>query len=379
MTGVGSLIAHASEQRDTGVIIAVVLLAVLGVWLHGVHRIQGWNDRIERRRTWLMLLGVHVVLGALLIVASEYLLFLFGAYSITFAFADRVRDAIALSAIVTAIWLWAWFHWELPAGGAVTPLLVFAVINIINHFVTRVADQSEERGRLLAELEETRGQLAATERQRGTLAERERLAAEIHDTLAQGFTSIVLLSEVTRRTPDIAPEALDKNLGMIENTARSNLDEARRLVDALRPAVLDGRTLGSAIELAAQRAANRTGAELDVVIIGDDRGLGGAVDLTLLRVTQEALANIEKHADADQISISLTVGETYVELTVVDDGCGLPESTAVANDVVADGVRRGGHGLGLMRERVESLHGTVEVESSADRGTTVLVRLPLPA
>ncbi len=370
-------VVHLGEEPERWRIGAAAgVLAVLALWLHGVHRIERWPDRVPPTRTVVMLLGSHVALAALLGLAPAYLIVLFGAFSLTFAFVDRVDVGLSLSFLIAMVWTWAWFRWDLPPGGALTPVLVWAVLNVINHFVTQVADQSEERGRLLDELQRTRAQLAVVERQRGTMAERERLAAEIHDTLAQGFTSIVLVSEATRlRAGDLAPEVVDRNLSLIEETARTNLDEARRLVDALRPATLEGRSLVEALELSADRVARRTGWEVAVEVIGDPDILGGSHDVVLLRAAQEALANCEKHAGAATIRIVLDVDPDHVRLHVVDDGAGFDPGAAPSSAAGSTG----GHGMALMRRRADELGGTVDVQSAPGAGTTVTVTLPRAA
>lgn len=366
--------AELTDERQGG--IAGAVLIGLAIWLHGVHKIHRWSGRASTTRLVTMLLGVYAVVFIELWIAAPYLVMLFGAYAVTFAFSDRVRIALPMSLLLTVIWTWGWFRWDLPEGGASTPMLVWAVLNVINHFATRISDQSEDRGRLLDELERTRSQLAIAERRQGTLAERERLAAEIHDTLAQGFTSIVLVSEATRlRADQLDGETINRHLAMIEDTARSNLNEARRLVDALRPASLEGRSLTQALRTAADRVAQRTGATASVNAQGDDAALSGSIDVVLLRVAQEALANIEKHAKADTIHIRLTVDDTEAILTVRDNGDGFD---AGGKATEAGGVV-GGHGMTLMRERIESVGGTLAVDSAAGAGTSITATLPTAA
>ncbi len=366
--------SHLSEESDgTRLTTGLALVVGLAVWLHGIHRIHRWDGRMPVWRTVAMLLGVYVVLGAQLSLSSVYFAMLFGVFSVTFAFCDRVPVAVGLSLIVTVLWTWAWLFWGLPTGGVLTPWLVWGLINVINLFVTRVSDQADEQARLIDELEATRAQLAVAERQRGTLDERQRLAAEIHDTLAQGFTSIVVLSQATRMQGD-APDSVDRSLGLIEDTARSNLNEARRLVDALRPASLDGRSLTDALAAAAERVAQRTGATTSIESSGDDSALGGDLDVVLLRVAQEALANIEKHAGASHIALQLDITNDAVVLSIEDDGSGFdPDGPRPLADPSS-----GGHGLGLMAERLDAVGGTVSVKPAPGRGTTVRAEIPLP-
>jgi signal transduction histidine kinase len=168
---------------------------------------------------------------------------------------------------------------------------VFAVI--FGLWIHGIITESNRRAELVAELRATRAELAEAHHQAGVLAERERLAHEIHDTLAQGFTSILMLAQAADTAVDHNPAAARERIEMIEDTARENLAEARSLIVALGPADLASDGPASLSE-ALGRLAQRFGTELDldvaVNVAGRVRSLPANVEVVLLRATQEALA-----------------------------------------------------------------------------------------
>jgi signal transduction histidine kinase len=235
---------------------------------------------------------------------------------------------------------------------------------VFSQWMRAVIEQSEERAALITELSQAREQLAAAHHEAGVLAERHRLAGEIHDTLAQGFTSIVTLIQAA--TAGLAPDVpAREHLDLALQTARENLVEARALVTTLSPAELDGSTLGDAITRLAESPGTGGGAAIRSEISGFRRFLPTATEVVLLRVAQEALANVRKHAGAGQVDVELSYGDDTVRLTVADDGQGFDP------DAVS-----GGYGLRGMRERVRLAGGTITVRSAPGEGTVVRVEVP---
>jgi signal transduction histidine kinase len=235
---------------------------------------------------------------------------------------------------------------------------------VFSRWMRAVIAQSEERAALITELSQAREQLAAAHHEAGVLAERHRLAGEIHDTLAQGFTSIVTLIQAA--TAGLEPGAAARDhLDLALKTARDNLAEARALVTALSPAELDGSTLGDAITRVAETAGTGGDATIRSEVSGSKRSLPTATEVVLLRVAQEALANVRKHAAARQVDVGLSYTDDAVLLTVTDDGRGFDP------DVVS-----GGYGLRGMRERVRQAGGTITVRTAPGEGTVVRAEVP---
>lgn len=234
--------------------------------------------------------------------------------------------------------------------------------------------ESEARRKLIAELVDTRAELVASERRAGVLAERERLAREIHDTLAQGLSSIQLLLRAAERVLPGDPEAAVPHVRQARVTATDNLAEARRFVRALAPPSLDGASLESALARLCARSAEESGVAVRFHRTGDVFPLETAHQAALLRIAQSALANTIAHAKAERAEVTLSYMDASVTLDIVDDGVGFDPAALGARP--ADG---SGYGLITMRARAEELGGRVEVESAPGQGTAIAAAFPLAA
>jgi signal transduction histidine kinase len=216
-----------------------------------------------------------------------------------------------------------------------------------------------------------------TGREAGLLDERQRLAREIHDTLAQGFTGIITnLTAAQMAQPQAAGEASRTlHLKNAERIARESLAEARRLVWALRPQSLDRRSLSEALHRLAEAWSEETGVRTRASTSGTLRPLLPEIEVALLRAAQEALANVRKHARASEVNITLSYMDDCVALDVVDNG----EGFDLARKGSVEAHVAGGFGLVAMRERIEQLGGALVVESTPGEGTALAVELPIVA
>jgi signal transduction histidine kinase len=260
--------------------------------------------------------------------------------------------------------------WRTPGlAGSLTAvgIVIFAVAfsRVYTSWMIRVINQSLERAALIEQLESTRAELAAAHHEAGILSERQRLAGEIHDTLAQGFASIVTLLQASLRAGGPRTEDVRRHLEMALATARENLTVARTLVTALSPAELESGTLAEALRRVADATAAAADIEVTAEATGTARRLPMGTEVVLLRVCQEALANARKHAAARQVSVRLCYADGVVRLTVADDGGGFDI------DLV-----NGGYGLHGMRERVRQVGGTIQVRSAVGAGTEISVEVP---
>jgi signal transduction histidine kinase len=214
-------------------------------------------------------------------------------------------------------------------------------------------------------------------RQAGVLRERQRMAHEIHDTLAQGFTSIVMNLQAAEGIlpPDLG-RAARHHLDQARLTAREGLTEARRLVWALRPEPLERASLPEALGRLAERWSEESGIAADVTVTGTPRSLSPEIEATLFRTAQEALTNVRKHARASRVALTLSYMGDTVALDARDDGVGFDplRTTTGARDRAS-----GGFGLKGMRERVEQAGGALSVESAPGEGSTLAVELPMVA
>jgi signal transduction histidine kinase len=229
----------------------------------------------------------------------------------------------------------------------------------IGAWITKMAEQSEQRAQLIAELEANRAEVARLSHEAGVAAERARLAGEIHDTLAQGFTSIITLVQAAD------PSLRDERLALAVRTARENLAESRAMVAALSPTALASASLPDAVRRSAARFTEESGVPATVRVTGDVRDLPTRLDVVLLRAAQESLANIRRHAGAGEVAVLLAYTPSSVRLVVRDDGRGFDPATS-----------GGGFGLPGMRSRAEQVGGTLAVRSGAGTGATVELEIP---
>jgi len=214
-------------------------------------------------------------------------------------------------------------------------------------------------------------------RQAGVLRERQRMAHEIHDTLAQGFTSIVMNLEAAEGAMPPSTDRARHHLDQARLTARESLTEARRLVWALRPEALENASLPEALERLVERWRGESSIVASVATTGTPCPLPSEIEATLFRVAQEALSNVRKHAPgANRVALTLSYMGDTVALDARDDGEGFdPDREAERKR----DQNSGGFGLKGMRERVESVGGTLSVESVIGEGTTLAVKLPMSA
>jgi signal transduction histidine kinase len=256
------------------------------------------------------------------------------------------------------------------SAGAVASFVIWTVVTIafsvfFGLWVERIIAQSAERRELIRELEATRTELAEVSREAGVMAERERLTAEIHDTLAQGFTSILMLLQAAEPQVGTDPDAARRQIGLAVRTARENLAEARALVAAVPPAALGESSLDEAVRRLSDRLGEELGVHTECVVSGEPRRLPARSEVVLLRAAQEGLANVRKHAKAGRVSVTLDYGATAVCLRVRDDGAGFDLGAA------------DGFGLRGMRERAAQVDGTLDVRSRPGEGTTITVEVPV--
>jgi signal transduction histidine kinase len=260
----------------------------------------------------------------------------------------------------------------LPPESAAQALL-FVVLIVVNGGLAsgfmKMGLRTEERNaaleRLNADLESAlvendalHERLVTQARETGVQEERARLAREIHDTLAQSLAGIV-----TQLEASIGGERQERALAL----AREALAEARRSMLDLAPADLDGATLPEALDGVVAAWSADQAVRADVVVTGQPVPLHPEVEATVLRIAQESLANVAKHAGAQRVGVTLSYDGDEVVLDVRDDGAGFD---------VGEPTRPSSFGLRGMRQRAARLAGQLTLESRPGGGTAVSARLP---
>ncbi len=216
-------------------------------------------------------------------------------------------------------------------------------------------------------------------REAATLAERNRVAREIHDTLAQGFTGILIQLQAAERLSRKHPEKAIQSMQKARDLARQSLQEARRSVLNLRPAILENMSLDQAIAQIADRFQANSGIATQFRLEGYPSTLNPDVKQNLYRITQEALTNVSRHAQASQVDIALIYDAQCLELDICDNGVGLADIRLEVNG--HNGASPGGDsgaGFGLIgiKERVNLMKGQVWFNSPPAGGTQVKVVIP---
>ncbi|MFB7450628.1 sensor histidine kinase [Streptomyces sp. NPDC056194] len=255
-----------------------------------------------------------------------------------------------------------------------------------SHLAEKDAEKAAERAETIAELGRTnsrleqalaensalQAQLLLQAREAGVADERRRLAAEIHDTIAQGLTGIVTQLQAASAAPD--QEHAEAHLRRAADLARHSLGEARRSVRNLGPVALEHDDLPEALRKTVAEWAERTGVDTRFTVTGTEEPLHDEVAATLLRIAQEALSNAARHSGAGRAGVTLSYMGDEITLDVRDDGHGFDPLARPERS--GDG---GGFGLDGMRARAERLAGAVTVETAPGEGTAISARVPLGA
>jgi len=211
--------------------------------------------------------------------------------------------------------------------------------------------------------------LQQLEAKSAVLSERNRMAREIHDHLAQGFTGVLLQLEVAeaklaRMQGDPAPVLT--RLDHARNLATSSLQEARRSVMALRPRKPEGEDLLSSLRLLSDRLLAGTDIQVEFALMGQPRPLRGRLEEELLRMAQELLTNALRHGKAKWVRVTLQFDGRYVNLAIEDDGRGFDPTAAAA-----------GYGMRSIRESIKQLRGHLDIDSSEGLGSRISITLPI--
>jgi signal transduction histidine kinase len=387
MLALSAGLAFGVNGGSNGKLIAVAgLTAAAASWMVMILALR----RSWEQRPWLgvaLLAGLIALMAALVIVNPTFGFFSWTGYIWTFRLVQAERWR-AVGITTTAAVTGTSQHGGLPnstAGGWISWLAVVGInllaVSVVSWFVRvreREADDrqqaidelTEANEKLEASLRENAGlhaQLVAQAREAGVLDERQRMAREIHDTLAQGLVGIITQLEAATQAPRSDREWKRHTDAAVE-LARESLAEARRSVQALQPVPLKQARLPDALGAVARTWSERSGVPATVTPTGRPRPVGPDIEVALLRTAQEALANVAKHARAKRVGLTLSYMDDLVTLDVRDDGMGFAAPSPR--------LRNGGFGLTAMRQRVEGLAGSLEVESEPGAGTTVAASVP---
>jgi signal transduction histidine kinase len=387
--GVTVVFAHAANESP---LVPLLLCGLAAAWTLGMYTLNpAWRGR---PRPMTVFVAVLLAIMTVMVVRYSWLgFYTFTGYYYVYRLIGSWRWRIAANGVVACLsGISQGFGLQVPFSAWHVALLVGTIlVNVIfasafTWFNWVSYRQGALRNQLFDELAETNSTLEATlaentglhrqllsqAREAGVLDERQRMAREIHDTLAQGLTGIITQLQASQHDGQ-DPAERRRRVDAAVTLARESLTEARRSVDALRPEPLETARLGEALTGVAHRWAERSGVPVQVAVTGTVRPVSPEAEAALLRTAQEALANVARHAAATRAGLTLSYMDDEVVLDVRDDGRGFDPARAAATPPG----RAGGFGLVAMRQRIESVSGTLDVESEPGLGTAISARVPV--
>lgn len=277
--------------------------------------------------------------------------------------------AVVVAGVILSTYGWRSFE-HIQPGEIVGFAFGWAGMAAVYLWFTQVIRSSEERARLIRELEAANHELVIARERENDLAalrERERLARDLHDNLGHALSVMIVQLEAIQRLYRVDPERGSEHIDSLKTLTRQSMDDLRRSLDGLRAPGLGERQLVEAVQDLTVSVSQRAGIAVQCQVDPAVSALNPALAETVWRVTQEALANVEKHAHARSAEVCVSREPQNVRIVIADDGIGLP------GDAEA---RRGHYGLRGLRERVEGLGGTLTLERLSP-GSRVEARLPV--
>lgn len=314
--------------------------------------------------SWLDLAGLVVAAVAVSSYPDAYVWLAFPVGLVAFHRLSVPRSVLAGATLAAACLAALARVGPLTGPRILGPVIGLAVAAAGAIAIRTLQTEAERRWQLVVELRETRELVARREREAGILEERTRLARDIHDTVAQGLSSILMLSAAVQRQLLDPPPEVVAHLAQLDDVARDDLAATRRLIDDLAPADLERFDLAHALRRRVDRVRGSTGVEVDLDL-DEFPAMSRELEVAVLRIVGQALDNAIAHGRPGRIRISVaTVGDRLV-VDVHDDGTGF------------DPRARAGRGIAGMRARADALGGRLTIESHPSDGTVVAAELPV--
>lgn len=349
---------------------AIITLLLVASFTFVYYYGSDWKDHWTKsmQLTWVMALTVLWLAMLPTVTLGVYLVF-----PLFFLYLQVIPGWAGMMCVIAATFvaIVSQIPVGLTVGGIIGPIMSALITLVINYAVTALWKANREHQELIRELMDTQEELAQSQHEAGVAAERQRLAHEIHDTLAQGLSSIQMLLNVAES--EIQSQSGDplSRIHLARETAADNLSEARAMIASLQPAALSQASLSDALARIAHTATAQSGIEVTVDVDGLATTLPMKKEAMILRIVQGAVGNVVKHSQASRARITVTYNPHDVRVDIVDNGQGFdPES-------VKNKPKGLGHiGLTAMRERAAEVNATFDVESSPGGGTAISVVIP---
>lgn len=346
--------------------IAEVVIGLVGaVLLHRGGQQLGKPASQPQWRSVLWLIALCLPWAGLIVVTRQAAYLGLVLYFLALWLLPPVLGALAALGLAVLTGLGQSVHHGYSTGAFVGPIAAAAALVAVMIGVRALIAESEARADLIVALEDAQARLADAEREKGRLGERARLGRELHDTVAQHLSSIQLLLHAAESAGD---RSRATHVRAARDSAATALAETRAFISELTPPPLEGATLAAALRRVAGAASARTGMACTVEVAGDERPLPIPIETTILRIAQEALANVERHARAHNVALRLGYESGAVSIEVGDDGVGF-DSEQQTPDV--------SFGVDGMRSRAAELGGYAVVVSEPGEGALVSARIPV--
>jgi len=240
-------------------------------------------------------------------------------------------------------------------GDFISTVISLGFILLFLTYINQLGKTSQERAQLIKELEATQQELEATQQQVAELAalrERERLARDLHDSLGHALVAISVQLEAIQRLYRVDALKASVQVDELKALTRASMEDLRRSIAGLRAPGLGGRSACQALQADCVEFGERSGVEVECRVDPRLDELRPALSETVWRVVQEGLTNVEKHAQASKVMVSVMKDSQEVSLRIADNGVGLPPDAESKPDC---------YGLRGMRERVEAMGGRMKV------------------
>ena len=368
MLGVGILRFIITFDQHPAVLLMILILTFMlaGLYLVGTVTEMQHTKHPERfnpaplKSWWLaaiLILWAGLMLSSMSFAWVSFPLF----FIVLHAYRPYVAGPVMLVMVFTIL-ASSYLHGVFNAGFLLGPTIGACVATVVSVLYQELRKEAETMGNAYEELQRAQTQISLSQHRAGRLAEREKLAADVHDTLSQGFTSILLLSRSLEQHVEPAGR---ETLHLIEDTAQNNLQQAREFLHGSPLGTSDLQPTLRAECQAVERASAAVGTTIqcEFEVTGEPFALTAEVENTLVRATQGLLSNVSFHSRCTRAKVTLAYWENYVSLDVVDNGVGFAGSY--------------GYGLSALSDRVAGVHGQLTVETAEGEGCSVHIVIPV--
>lgn len=275
---------------------------------------------------------------------------------------------LAISFTIDPPWYRTWYVTALAIGFGLLVILGLVEWTLRRTKSRNLALEKVVRERT-EELRTTMQRLEEETRTAATLAERDRLAGEIHDSLQQGLSGLMLQLDATLKLPSL-PDDVHSRLSVARNMVSFTRHEVQNAVWNLASPLLENADLGEALHKLAGLIGSST-PRVEIELTGEPRSLSPSKRHHLLRIAQEAITNAVRHGAATRVTVSLHYSDDAVTLQVKDDGCGFAPHKVLTQDL-------GHFGLRGLRGRADKINGDLQITSEPGHGATIQIRVPNP-